>query len=125
MSAARWPVSYLVSLTLVSRLELRKLRDYLSGSVLSIPRDVLHGLDLVVKENPSKQCVSLGRCFFPMNPPLRKKDLNHGIMAIGGFQQSLSLLLRDCPCAWTIRFCPFGRSCRCWIFCMSILGTLI
>ncbi|KAG4394396.1 hypothetical protein GLYMA_20G022900v4 [Glycine max] len=83
------PVSYLVSLTLVSRLELRKLRDYLSGSVLSIPRDVLHGLDLVVKENPSKQCVSLGRCFFPMNPPLRKKDLNHGIIAIGGFQQSL------------------------------------
>ncbi|KAG4906375.1 hypothetical protein JHK84_054882 [Glycine max] len=69
-------------------------------------------LDLVVKENPLKQCVSLRRCFFPMNPPLRKKDLNHGIMAIGGFQQSLSLLLRDCPCAWTIRFCPFGRSCR-------------
>ncbi|KAH1034188.1 hypothetical protein GYH30_054545 [Glycine max] len=59
--------------------------------------------DLVVKENPLKQCVSLRRCFFPMNPPLRKKDLNHGIMAIGGFQQSLSLLLRDCPCAWTIR----------------------
>ncbi|RDX61992.1 Protein argonaute 2, partial [Mucuna pruriens] len=82
-------VSYLVTLTLVNKLELRKLRDYLSGSVLSIPRDILQGLDLVVKENPAKQCVSLGRCFFPLNPPLKERDLNHGIIAIGGFQQSL------------------------------------
>lgn len=82
-------VSYLVTLTLVNRLELRKLRDYLSGSVLSIPRDILQGLDLVVKENPTNQCTPVGRCFFPIDPPLRKKDLGRGIVAIGGFQQSL------------------------------------
>ncbi|TKY58967.1 argonaute 2 [Spatholobus suberectus] len=81
--------SYLVTLTLVNKLELRKLKDYLSGSVLSIPRDILQGLDLVVRENPAKECVSLGRCFFPMNPPLKERDLHHGIVAIGGFQQSL------------------------------------
>ncbi|XP_027346510.1 protein argonaute 2-like [Abrus precatorius] len=82
-------VAYLVTLTQVSQLELRKLRDYLSGSVLSIPRDILQGLDLVVKENPAKRTVPLGRCFFPFNPPLKERDLQPGIIAIGGFQHSL------------------------------------
>ncbi|KAK7362488.1 hypothetical protein VNO77_04603 [Canavalia gladiata] len=83
------PVCYLVTLTLVNKLELRKLKDYLSGNVLSIPRDILHGLDLVVKENPANRTVPLGRCFFPMNPPVREKELQPGIIAIGGFQHSL------------------------------------
>lgn len=83
------PVSYVVTLTLVNKLEFRKLRDYLSGNVLSIPRDVLQGMDLVVKENPTRRTVSLGRYFYPTNPPLVENDLGHGILAIGGFQHSL------------------------------------
>lgn len=82
-------VSYTVTITLVNKLELRKLRDYLSGNVYSIPRDILQGMDLVVKENPARRTVSLGRCFFPTNPPLIQRDLEPGIIAIGGFQHSL------------------------------------
>lgn len=82
-------VSYAVTLTLVNKLELRKLRDYLSGRVFSIPRDILQGMDLVVKENPSRRTVSLGRCFFPLNPPMVERELQPAVVAIGGFQHSL------------------------------------
>ncbi|KAL2344666.1 hypothetical protein Fmac_005951 [Flemingia macrophylla] len=82
-------VSYSVTLKLVKPLELRKLSDYFSGTVSSIPRDILQGLDLVVKENPTNRCTPAGRCFFPMDPPLKQMGLGEGIVAIGGFQQSL------------------------------------
>ncbi|XP_061356009.1 protein argonaute 2-like [Gastrolobium bilobum] len=83
------PISYNVTLTLVNKLELRKLKDYLSSNVLSIPRDILQGMDLVVKENPARRTISVGRSFYPTNPPLVERDLQHGIIAIGGFQHSL------------------------------------
>ncbi|CAJ1946854.1 unnamed protein product [Sphenostylis stenocarpa] len=60
-------VGYSVTFRLVKVLELRKLRDYLNGNVLSTRRDVLQGLDLAVKENPAQRCDSFGRCFFPMH----------------------------------------------------------
>jgi len=81
-------VCYSVTLTLVKVLELRKLRDYLSGKVLSIPRNVLQGLDLVAKENPTKQCDMVGCCFFPKDHPISPRE-SKGIIATGGFQQSL------------------------------------
>ncbi|WVZ21727.1 hypothetical protein V8G54_000271 [Vigna mungo] len=79
---------YSVSLKLVKDLELRKLRDYLSGKVPGTPADVLQGLNLVGKENPSKQCDTVGCCFFPKNHPISPED-SKGIIATGGFQQSL------------------------------------
>lgn len=82
-------ISYAVTLTLVNKLPLHKLKDYISGKVLNIPRDILQGMDLVVKENPSKRTVSLGRCFFPTEHPLIERDLEPGVIAIGGFQHSL------------------------------------
>ncbi|KAL2970134.1 hypothetical protein AAZX31_15G121400 [Glycine max] len=82
-------ISYSVTLTLVNKLRLCKLMDYLSGHNLSIPRDILQGMDVVVKENPARRAVSVGRHFYPTNPPVIMKDLHHGIIAIGGFQHSL------------------------------------
>ncbi|KAF7842531.1 protein argonaute 2-like [Senna tora] len=82
-------ISYAVTLTLVNKLEFRKLKQYLCKEVFSIPRDILQGMDLVVKENPSRRTVSLGRHFYPTNPPLLHKDLHHGVIAIAGFQHSL------------------------------------
>ncbi|CAJ2650344.1 unnamed protein product [Trifolium pratense] len=82
-------VSYTVTITLVNKLELRKLRDYLSCRVYSIPRDILQGMDLVVKENPARSTIALGRYFFPNNPSMVERGLEPGIIAIGGFQHSL------------------------------------
>lgn len=82
-------ISYSVTITLVNKLRLRKLMDYLCGQSLSIPRDILQGMDVVVKENPARRTISVGRHYYPTNPPLVMKDLHHGIIAVGGFQHSL------------------------------------
>ncbi|OIW13898.1 hypothetical protein TanjilG_31787 [Lupinus angustifolius] len=81
--------SYNVTITLVNTLKLRKLIDYLSGQGISIPRDILQGMDVVMKENPARCTISMGRHFYPMDPPLVMKDLHHGIIAVGGFHHSL------------------------------------
>ncbi|ESW19518.1 hypothetical protein PHAVU_006G131700 [Phaseolus vulgaris] len=78
-----------VTLTLVNKLRLCKLMDYLSGHNLSIPRDILQCMDVVVKENPARRTVSVGGRYYPTNPPVVMKDLHHGIIAVGGFQHSL------------------------------------
>ena len=83
------PTPYVVTLTLVNVLELGRLEDYIRGRTFSIPRVILQGVDLVFKENPVKHTVSVGRCFYPMNPPLVETDLQPGITAVGGFQHSL------------------------------------
>ncbi|XP_047158640.1 protein argonaute 2-like isoform X2 [Vigna umbellata] len=82
-------ISYSVTLTLVNKLRLCKLMDYLSGHNLSNPRDILQGMDVVVKENPARRTVSVGGRYYPTNPPVVMKDLHHGIIAVGGFQHSL------------------------------------
>ncbi|KAK7331235.1 hypothetical protein VNO77_25454 [Canavalia gladiata] len=82
-------ISYSVTLTLVNKLRLRKLMDYLRGHALSIPRDILQGMDVVVKENPARCTISVGRHFYPTNPPLVMKDLRHGVIAVGGYQHTL------------------------------------
>ncbi|KAL2341500.1 hypothetical protein Fmac_009440 [Flemingia macrophylla] len=81
--------SYSVTLTLLNKLRLHKLMEYLSGHNLSIPRDILQGMDVVVKESPARRTISVGRHFYPTNPPVVMKDLRHGIIAVGGFQHSL------------------------------------
>ncbi|XP_061366908.1 protein argonaute 2-like [Gastrolobium bilobum] len=82
-------ISYSVTITLLNKLRFSKLMDYLSGHTPSIPRDILQGMDVVVKENPARRTISVGRHFYPTNPPLVMKDLHHGIIAVGGFQHSL------------------------------------
>ncbi|KAJ7966177.1 Argonaute family protein [Quillaja saponaria] len=77
--------SYVFTIQLVSKLKLCKLKDYLSGRLLSIPRDILQGMDLVMKENPVRRTISVGRSFYPRN----HLDIGHGIIASRGFQHSL------------------------------------
>lgn len=57
--------SYSVTIKEVNKLHFGKLKDYLSGDVLSIPRDILQGMDLVMKENPSRCRIPVGRSFYP------------------------------------------------------------
>ncbi|GAV90489.1 PAZ domain-containing protein/Piwi domain-containing protein/DUF1785 domain-containing protein [Cephalotus follicularis] len=80
--------SYICTLNLVSELSYCKLSEYLSGSVLPIPRDILQGLDVVMKENPTRQMICAGRRFFTTKLD-RRDDLGHGIIASRGFRHSL------------------------------------
>ncbi|KAG5516052.1 hypothetical protein RHGRI_036935 [Rhododendron griersonianum] len=80
--------SYSVTIKEVNKLHFGKLKDYLSGDVLSIPRDILQGMDLVMKENPSRCRIPVGRSFYPKTFN-RRDNLDGGITASKGFQQSL------------------------------------
>ncbi|XP_055802748.1 protein argonaute 2 [Solanum dulcamara] len=80
--------SYGVTIKLVAELKLCKLKEYLSGNLSYIPRDILQGMDLVMKENPSRCRVSVGRSFYS-NEHLAEHDFGFGVAAYRGFQQSL------------------------------------
>ncbi|XP_004295480.1 PREDICTED: protein argonaute 2 [Fragaria vesca subsp. vesca] len=82
--------SYIVTIKLVNELKLCKLREYLNRELSSIPRDIMQGMDLVMKENPSRRLIPVGRSFYPaeFNPD---DDLGQGTAAFRGFQHSLRL----------------------------------
>lgn len=80
--------SYTYTVMLVNELKFSKLKDYLAGTVLAIPREILQGMDLVMKENPAQNMVSFGRSFYPVDS--RPEDyLERGVAAYRGFQHSL------------------------------------
>ncbi|KAL5563612.1 hypothetical protein UlMin_033359 [Ulmus minor] len=76
------------SYVFVNELKLSKLSEYLSSRSSSIPRDILQGMDLVMKENPTRKMISVGRNFYPMEPR-PEDDLGGGVSAYRGFRQSL------------------------------------
>ncbi|CAK9179641.1 unnamed protein product [Ilex paraguariensis] len=82
--------SYILTVKLVNELKFSKLEDYLSGNLLCIPRDILQGMDLVMKENPCRHRISVGRSFY--SKEFREQDdLWWGVAAFRGFQHSLKL----------------------------------
>ncbi|XAR59394.1 hypothetical protein NMG60_11015220 [Bertholletia excelsa] len=81
--------SYTVTIKEVSELEFGKLADYLDGN-MSIPRDVLHAIELVIKENPSKRRIPAGKSFYSTAYD-EEDDLGGGIVASKGFQLSSKL----------------------------------
>ncbi|XP_057952934.1 protein argonaute 2-like [Malania oleifera] len=80
--------SFMFTIKLVNELKFCKLKEYISGNLLLMPRDTLQGMDLVMKENPARRLISVGRSFFhaEFNP---RDDLGYGIAASRGFQHSL------------------------------------
>ncbi|KAL5577664.1 hypothetical protein UlMin_019363 [Ulmus minor] len=80
--------SYIFTIKLVNELKLSKLSEYLSGCPSSMPRDILQGMDLVMKENPTREMISVGRNFYRMEPR-PEDDLGGGISAYRGFQHGL------------------------------------
>ncbi|XP_021294752.1 protein argonaute 2-like [Herrania umbratica] len=79
---------FIVSLKLVNELKLRKLKDYLTTGNISIPRDILQGMDVVMKENPVMRMIYTGRSFHPAES-CPEDDLGRGIIASRGIQHSL------------------------------------
>lgn len=80
--------SYVFTIKYVAELKLYKLKEYLSGNLSYIPRDILQGMELVMKENPSRCRISVGRSFYS-NEHLAEHDFGFGVAAYRGFQQSL------------------------------------
>ncbi|GLU14070.1 hypothetical protein SLE2022_306610 [Rubroshorea leprosula] len=80
--------SYEFTIKLVNELKLCKLRDYLCKNLFSIPRDILQGMDVVMKENPSRRMIPAGRTFHFAEPD-PQDDLGYGITASRGIQHSL------------------------------------
>ncbi|KAB2078286.1 hypothetical protein ES319_A06G151900v1 [Gossypium barbadense] len=80
--------TYIFSIKLVNELKLGKLRDYLSRKAYSIPRDILQGMDVVMKENPVMHMIPAGRSFHPYES-CPEDDLGYGITASRGIQYSL------------------------------------
>ncbi|WJZ97369.1 hypothetical protein VitviT2T_015978 [Vitis vinifera] len=80
--------SFIVTINLVKQLELQKLSDYLSGVLSFVPRDILQGMDVVMKENPARHMISSGRSFYQFKDS-GKDELGYGIIASRGFQHSL------------------------------------
>ncbi|KAK2970377.1 hypothetical protein RJ640_017979 [Escallonia rubra] len=80
--------SYTVTLKLLNVLKLSKLVEYLSGTILYNPRDILQAMDVVMKENPSRHRVSVGRSSYSREFK-RDDDLHCGVAAFKGFQQSI------------------------------------
>lgn len=80
--------AYMFTIKEVSRLELFRLKEYIGGRISYIPRDILQGMDLVMKENPSKYRISVGRSFYCKNYR-EGDDLKCGVAAYRGFYHSL------------------------------------
>lgn len=82
------PRTYTFTIKSVNELKLCKLKGYLSGNLLSIPRDILQGMDVVMKENPARCMIPVGRSFHPREA-FPDDDLGFGLTASRGFQHSL------------------------------------
>ncbi|PSR84661.1 Protein argonaute like [Actinidia chinensis var. chinensis] len=82
--------SYIVIIKLVNELKYSKLQDYSSGKLPYIPRDILQAIDSVMKENPSRHRICVGRSFYS-NKFRAEDDLKFGIAAFRGFQLVLKL----------------------------------
>ncbi|EOA39562.1 hypothetical protein CARUB_v10008180mg [Capsella rubella] len=91
--------SYTFTIKQVNELKLRDLKEYMTGSTSANPRDVLQGMDVVMKEHPSKCMITVGKSFFTRETA-PDEDLGFGVAAAKGYrhtlkptQQGLSLCL--------------------------------
>ncbi|KAG7593551.1 Piwi domain [Arabidopsis thaliana x Arabidopsis arenosa] len=78
--------SYTFTIKQVNELKLRDLEDYIRGSSSFIPRDVLQGMDVVMKEHPSKRMMTVGKSFFTREPD---EDFRFGVVAAKGYRHTL------------------------------------
>ncbi|KAF2546759.1 hypothetical protein F2Q70_00021426 [Brassica cretica] len=91
--------SYTFTIKQVNELKLHDLKEYMSGGSSFNPREVFQGMDVVMKEHPSKCMITVGKSFFTRETE-RDEELGYGIAAAKGYrhtlkptQQGLSLCL--------------------------------
>lgn len=80
-----------VSIRLASKLSGEDLNKYLKEDEkdgVPLPQDYLHALDVVLRENPAENCISIGRSLFSSSMG-GVKDIGGGAVGLRGFFQSL------------------------------------
>lgn len=82
--------SYKFTLKFVNELKFSKLKEYLNENLSYNPRDILQVMDLVMKDNPSRLRISVGRGFYS-HEFRAGDDLHFGVAAHRGFKQSVKL----------------------------------
>ncbi|KAG2328233.1 hypothetical protein Bca52824_010961 [Brassica carinata] len=80
--------SYTFTIKQVNELKLRDLKEYMTGGSSLNPRDVLQGLDVVMKEHPSKCMITVGKSFFTRETE-RDEDFGFGVAAAKGYKHAL------------------------------------
>ncbi|KAG2251360.1 hypothetical protein Bca52824_081496 [Brassica carinata] len=80
--------SYTFTIKQVNELKLRDLKEYMTGGSSLNPRDVLQGMDVVMKEHPSKCMITVGKSFFTRETE-RDDDLGFGLAAARGYKHAL------------------------------------
>ncbi|KAH0463739.1 hypothetical protein IEQ34_006525 [Dendrobium chrysotoxum] len=80
-----------VSIRLASKLSGEDLNKYLKEDEkdgVPLPQDYLHALDVVLRESPAENCISIGRSLFSSSMG-GVKDIGGGAVGLRGFFQSL------------------------------------
>ncbi|KAL6546238.1 Protein argonaute-2 [Orobanche minor] len=108
--------SYTFTIKFVNELKLSKLNDYLRGNLSYNPRDTLQGMDLVMKDNPSRRRIGVGRSFyshrFRAEDDLRDRGGRPcGVAAYRGFQQSLKPTSRGLTLCLDYSVIAFRKKC--------------
>ncbi|VVA93193.1 unnamed protein product [Arabis nemorensis] len=80
--------SYTFTIKQVNELKLRELKEYMTGRSSYVPREVLQGLDVVMKEHPSKCMITVGKNFFTRETE-KDEDFGFGVAASKGYRHSL------------------------------------
>lgn len=82
--------SYTFTIKEVKELKLGELQEYMTGKGSSVvPREVLQGLDVVMKEHPSKHLTTVGKSIFTRDETVPYQGRNSGVEAKKGYRQSL------------------------------------
>lgn len=80
-----------VSIRLASKLSGEDLHKYLKEEEkdgFPLPQDYLHALDVVLRESPGENCISIGRSLFSASTTIAN-DIGGGAVGLRGFFQSL------------------------------------
>ncbi|XP_024008951.1 protein argonaute 2 isoform X2 [Eutrema salsugineum] len=80
--------SYTFTIKQVNELKFRDLKEYMSGGSSLNPRDVLQGMDVVMKEHPSKCMITVGKSFFTRGTE-RDEDFGFGVAVAKGYRHTL------------------------------------
>ncbi|KAF8390923.1 hypothetical protein HHK36_023223 [Tetracentron sinense] len=101
--------TYIITAKFVKELDLQRLQDYLNGILPLIPREILQGMDVVMKENPSRNRLPIGRGFYPTREN-EVHDIGYGLIASPGFQHSLKPTSQGLALCVDYSVLPFRKS---------------
>ncbi|XP_010478576.1 PREDICTED: protein argonaute 2-like [Camelina sativa] len=96
--------SYTFTIKHVNALKLRDLEEYMTGSTSSNPRDVLQGMDVVMKEHPSKCMITVGKSFFT------REDFRFGVAPARGYRHTLKPTAQGLSLCLDYSVLAFGKA---------------